>query len=275
MKKILTGILIITLIATSSAFALASNGEKTAMPSLTKFVMDGKEVSLDSAYLIDGSNYLQLRSIAKLLNGTKSQFNVYWDNALRQAVIETGKPYIETAPAKVESVSSKVKTAKELEIYLQANLGVLKTNIKDYDFRNSIKVFENEDQFSCYDVAIIIPWSPFESEYYGIRNSIKYTEEQKNKYEDSIETYLKSMADIAIEAMPTRKIRGGFLQNGYKYPNLKMDYYEGTIFGWKNYEYSVKIMPYYEDTYVTKFHWHSFSGADVPMDTINLIFNMQ
>lgn len=101
MKKILTGILIITLIATSSAFALASNGEKTAMPSLTKFVMDGKEVSLDSAYLIDNSNYLQLRSVAELLNGTKSQFNVYWDNDLRQAVIETGKPYTGTAPIKV------------------------------------------------------------------------------------------------------------------------------------------------------------------------------
>ena len=106
MKKILTGILIITLIATSSAFALASNGEKTAMPSLTKFVMDGKEVSLDSAYLIDNSNYLQLRSVAELLSGTKSQFNVYWDNDLRQAVIETGKPYTGTAPAEVAQPDS-------------------------------------------------------------------------------------------------------------------------------------------------------------------------
>lgn len=99
MKKLLAGALTITLVIMLSAFAFASSGDKTAIPSQAKFVLDGKEVSLDSAYLIDESNYLQLRSVAKLLSGTESQFNVYWDDKLLQAVIETGKPYTGIAPA--------------------------------------------------------------------------------------------------------------------------------------------------------------------------------
>jgi hypothetical protein len=109
-KKALTGVLVIALAITFSALAFASNGEKTATPSQTKFVMDGKEVSLDSAYLIDESNYLQLRSVAELLSGTKSQFNVYWDNGLRQAVIETGKPYTGVAPAEITPLPSSLPT---------------------------------------------------------------------------------------------------------------------------------------------------------------------
>jgi len=71
--------------------AIAAGNELFAVPSKTNFVMDGKPVSVSHAYNINGNNYLQLRAIAELLNGTTSQFNVYWDG--KNAVIETGKPY--------------------------------------------------------------------------------------------------------------------------------------------------------------------------------------
>ncbi|MDW5299887.1 MAG: hypothetical protein SA378_07105 [Sedimentibacter sp.] len=87
-------------------------------------------------------------------------------------------------------------------------------------------------------------------------------------FEDSINSYLKSMANAAISSMPTKKIRGGFLEAGYKYPNLKMDYYENTIFGWKNYDYLTRIFPYYEDTRITEFHWHNFGESGAPFDEI-------
>jgi hypothetical protein len=101
MKKIMMGVLItvIILALATSAIALASNGEKTATPSQTKFILDGKEVTFDIAYNIENSNYIQLRSVAQMLSGTASQFNVYWDNDLRQAVIETGKSYTGVKPA--------------------------------------------------------------------------------------------------------------------------------------------------------------------------------
>jgi hypothetical protein len=69
----------------------------TASPSKTVFVMGGKTVSVPQAYTVSGNNYLQLRAIAVLLNGTAAQFNVGWDGAY--AVIETGKPYTGTVSA--------------------------------------------------------------------------------------------------------------------------------------------------------------------------------
>jgi hypothetical protein len=98
MKRLLSAILAIALTIALTALAVASNGEKVAAPSQTKLVLDGKEVSMSDAYVIEQSNYLQLRSVAQILSGTQSQFNVYWDAAFNYAVIETGKPYTGVKP---------------------------------------------------------------------------------------------------------------------------------------------------------------------------------
>jgi len=63
----------------------------TATPSKTNFVINGQPVSVTAAYTISGTNYLQLRAIAAMLNGTTAQFDVGWDG--QYAVIEPGKPY--------------------------------------------------------------------------------------------------------------------------------------------------------------------------------------
>lgn len=94
-------VLVLVLLVTFSIGAVAAGFEKTASPSQTRFVMDGKTITFDNAYNIDGSNYIQLRSVARMLSGTKSQFNVYWDEELQQAVIETGMPYTGVKPAPV------------------------------------------------------------------------------------------------------------------------------------------------------------------------------
>jgi len=94
-------VLVLVLLVTFSIGAVAAGFEKTASPSQTRFVMDGKTITFDNAYNIDGSNYIQLRSVARMLSGTKSQFNVYWDEELQQAVIETGLPYTGVKPVTV------------------------------------------------------------------------------------------------------------------------------------------------------------------------------
>ena len=98
MKKITAILLAMVIIFAVSAPILAVGVEKKAITSQTAFFMDGKKITFDSAYEIDGSNYIQLRSVATMLNGTKSQFNVYWDESLRQAVIEPGMPYTGAKP---------------------------------------------------------------------------------------------------------------------------------------------------------------------------------
>lgn len=70
--------------------------------SSTKFSIDGRIISFDYAYFIDGdTNYLKLREVAAQLIGTASQFNLYYDEATKQAVIEPGKPYTGLAPTAV------------------------------------------------------------------------------------------------------------------------------------------------------------------------------
>ena len=63
----------------------------SAEPSNTSFVMNGQPVSVAAAYSLNNTNYLQLRAIAAMLNGTEAQFDIGWDG--QYAVIEPGKPY--------------------------------------------------------------------------------------------------------------------------------------------------------------------------------------
>lgn len=76
--------MVLTMLSTA-AFAAS------AVPSKTNFVMNGKPVSVTAAYSIDRTNYLQLRAIAAMLNGTSAQFDVGYDG--QYALIEPGKPY--------------------------------------------------------------------------------------------------------------------------------------------------------------------------------------
>jgi hypothetical protein len=82
--------------ATPAKLAETTNVRK----SNTKFSIDGSITSFDYAYFIDGStNYLKLREVAAHLSGTSSQFNVYYDEVKKQAVIEPGKAYTGVAPS--------------------------------------------------------------------------------------------------------------------------------------------------------------------------------
>lgn len=54
--------------------------------------VNGENVSLQ-AYNIDGSNYFKLRDLAKLLDGTASQFEVVYDKKTRTVVVTTGESY--------------------------------------------------------------------------------------------------------------------------------------------------------------------------------------
>lgn len=90
MKKRLMSILI-TLCMVLALLPTAVFAADTATPSSTRFVINGKSLSVTTAYVINDTNYLQFRAIASMLNGTSAQFDVNWDG--QYAVIEPGKPY--------------------------------------------------------------------------------------------------------------------------------------------------------------------------------------
>jgi hypothetical protein len=87
----------------------------SASPSKTSFLMNGQAVSVPEAYNVEDNNYLQLRGIAALLNGTAAQFDVNWDGTY--AVIETGKPYSgETNPATLADTTNVRKSNTQFKI---------------------------------------------------------------------------------------------------------------------------------------------------------------
>lgn len=144
------------LMLTISVGALAIGNEKTAIPSQTKFVMDGKEVTFDMAYNIEDSNYIQLRSVAQTLNGTKSQFNVYWDDVLKQAVIETGAPYTGVKPVVVEKDVYKVG-----EIVLMKNAEVTITDVFTTETRPGGILSQPGETFYGVSFTILSAASPY------------------------------------------------------------------------------------------------------------------
>lgn len=104
----------------------------SASPSKTDFVVkgigkDAKETpkSVTQAYNINNTNYLQLRAIATLLNGTDAQFNVGWDG--QYAVIEPGKAFTGTV------TGSKMQTTK----YVRPSATKFKFNGEVFSFADA------------------------------------------------------------------------------------------------------------------------------------------
>ena len=67
-------------------------GAFRAQRSPQRLTVDGAAQDVEK-YNIDGSNYLKLRDLAYLLNGTGSQFSVGWDAAAGTVTVTSGMPY--------------------------------------------------------------------------------------------------------------------------------------------------------------------------------------
>ena len=158
-----------------------------------------------------------------------------------------------------------VQTVAEYQVYLNNNYGTLTTDLKTFNLKDHISVLENVDQFKCYDISVNIGWSLIEG-YSEIMSSTNYTQEQKGLFKQQIENYQKALSELTESTFPNKKIRGGFITTGYKYPNLRMDYYEYISFGWKNYGYKEKFLNFYEDTYIDKLEMYEFDSIGQPMD---------
>lgn len=110
-KRLMSIVLAIYMLMTMFPVSIfAATTPLKAKPSKTTFVLNGKVVNLPEAYNVNNNNYLQLRAIAVLLNGTAAQFNVGYDGTY--AVIETGKPYTGVAnPATLMETTDVRKSA--------------------------------------------------------------------------------------------------------------------------------------------------------------------
>ena len=114
MKKIVLVIILIILIGTGSIKPVCGLEENIkgmdsrvqtsivgvrARPSGQKITVDDEYVDL-RVYNIEGYNYFMLRDLAYVLNGSKSQFEVSWDQEKFEIKIIWGSPYTGFKPSK-------------------------------------------------------------------------------------------------------------------------------------------------------------------------------
>ena len=85
------------------------NESKNATPSNYKFYINNVQVDI-AAYQIDGNNYVKLRDIAYILNGTDKQFNVTWNNNI--IYLNSNTNYI-TVGGKLGKISNTIQLAKK------------------------------------------------------------------------------------------------------------------------------------------------------------------
>ncbi len=102
----------------ASSGAATTPAGKTATPSATKLMVNGRAVSTD-AYTIDGSNYIKLRDLAAMVNGTNKNFEVTWDGATNAINLISRKAYTPTGGelAKGDG-ATKQATATTSKIYI-------------------------------------------------------------------------------------------------------------------------------------------------------------
>lgn len=97
MKKLLKTTLIIsalTALTAVNAFAASSTETVTALESGHKIQMNG-DVCLAEVYNIAGSNYMKLRDIACMLDGSDAQFEIEYDHAEGAINLAEGRGYTE------------------------------------------------------------------------------------------------------------------------------------------------------------------------------------
>jgi hypothetical protein len=98
-----------------------------AVATPSKIMVNGKQMAME-AYGINGNNYFKLRDLAKIVSGTRKQFEVTWDGQKKAINLVSNKPYTavggELAAGEGKEKSSSVNLSKVYrdgqEVYLKA-----------------------------------------------------------------------------------------------------------------------------------------------------------
>ena len=86
-KRLISASLALTIILTTQV-TLAETANKTD----STIILDGQNIAFD-AYNINDNNYFKLRDLAYALNGSNSQFSVYWNEELNAISLTRGESY--------------------------------------------------------------------------------------------------------------------------------------------------------------------------------------
>ncbi|MDD3194140.1 MAG: WG repeat-containing protein, partial [Oscillospiraceae bacterium] len=121
----------------------------TAKPSPTKLMVNGKSVAAN-AYLIGQNNYIKLRDLAYLVNGTDKNFEVTWDGAKNAINLKSGTKYTtvagDMAPA---SGGARTATRSSSTVYVDG----MGRSLTAYTI-NGNNYFKLRDVMRVFDIAV-------------------------------------------------------------------------------------------------------------------------
>ncbi len=121
----------------------------TATLSATNLQVNGSAVAAQ-AYMIDGNNYIKLRDLATMINGTAKNFEVTWNSDLKSIELQSGTAYT-TAGSEMAMDGAQTTTAtlSTSPIYVDGNLADLTAyNINDNNY------FKLRDVMGLFDVEV-------------------------------------------------------------------------------------------------------------------------
>lgn len=131
------------------AFKPAAPKNVTAVPSSTKLVVDGKSVAT-TAYNIGGSNYIKLRDLAAMVNGTSKNFNVTWDGAKNAVDLLSGQAYVPTGgEMTVSGGGNKAAVRPEAKIFVDGQ----EVSLTAYNIDGS-NYFKLRDVMQLFDIFV-------------------------------------------------------------------------------------------------------------------------
>jgi hypothetical protein len=122
----------------------------TAKPTASTVLVNGKNVAFD-AYNISDNNYFKLRDLASVLNGSKKQFAVGYDNATKAITLTSGKAYEAVGGEMVgKGAGNKTPAATTSKITLDGN--EVKFTAYNIDGNNYFKLRDIGEAFD-FDVT--------------------------------------------------------------------------------------------------------------------------
>lgn len=204
-------------------------------------------IELDVApQIINDRIFIPVRAVAENFN-----LNVNWDEINNTINID----------------EIKLDTRQDVLNYVAENYPTVYTPFGNYKLITwsstsnayyGIGVGKNDDVRTPYDYVINIDFINAYDKYEEIFNSISYSDEQKEQYKNAFYEYQRTLANDLIDKLPNKKIRGGFLIDGYEYPHLLLEPYNYYYFGWKNY-ISLNGSSEYKQNILSDFTWFNFT----------------
>jgi hypothetical protein len=138
MKKSVSLVLLLCVIFSLTAPAAAIEQNLTAMLTTADIYVNGEKAEV-SAYNISGNNYMKLRDIAALLDGSGKQFDVIWNQDTKTIEITSGQVYTPIGGELVPAESG-VKTPESTSASLIMDSNKLEFSAYNIDGYNYIKL---------------------------------------------------------------------------------------------------------------------------------------